>query len=72
MQEEISALNKNCTWELVPKPIDADLVTCKCVYKLKKRAYGKTDRYKARLVARGFSKKYGQDYMRLSALLLQW
>lgn len=62
MQEEISALNKNCTWQLVPKPADAELVTCKWVYKLKKNADGTIARYKARLVARGFSQQYGRDY----------
>lgn len=62
MQEEISALEKNNTWELVPKPIDTDLVTCKWVYKLKKKADGTIDRYKARLVTRGFSQNYGLDY----------
>lgn len=35
MKEEISALNKNSTWELIPMPKGADLVTCKWVYKLK-------------------------------------
>lgn len=55
MQEEISALNKNCTWELVPKPKNVTPVTCKWVYKLKKRVDGTIDWYKARLVARGFS-----------------
>ena len=60
--EEISALRKNDTWELVPKPHDADLITCKWVYKVKKKADGKIDRHKARLVARGFSQQYGRDY----------
>ncbi|RWR74934.1 Integrase, catalytic core [Cinnamomum micranthum f. kanehirae] len=62
MQEEISALNKNCTWELVSKPKNVTPVTCKWVYKLKKRADGTIDRYKARLVACGFSQQYGLDY----------
>ncbi|GMI99343.1 cysteine-rich RLK (RECEPTOR-like protein kinase) 8 [Hibiscus trionum] len=62
MVEEISALNKNDTWELVPKPVDVDLITCKWVYKLKKKTDGTIDRYKARLVARGFSQQYGRDY----------
>lgn len=62
MQEEISALNKNCTWELVPKPKNVAPVTCKRVYKLKKKTDGTIDRYKARLVARGFSQQYGLDY----------
>ena len=29
MMEEILALEKNDTWELVPKPHDVDLITCK-------------------------------------------
>ncbi|KAM7494627.1 hypothetical protein LguiB_029236 [Lonicera macranthoides] len=61
MREEISALNKNSTWDLVPKPKDAELVTCKWVYKLKMKANGTIDRYKARLVAHGFSQQYGLD-----------
>ena len=40
MNEEIEALNKNGTWDLVPKPKDAEIITCKWVYKLKKKAYG--------------------------------
>ncbi|KAK3039235.1 hypothetical protein RJ639_027939 [Escallonia herrerae] len=55
MQEEITALMKNETWELAPKPKDCEPVTCKWVYKLKKTADGTIDRCKARLVARGFS-----------------
>ena len=37
MMEEISTLRKNDTWELVPNPRDVDLITCKWVYKLKKK-----------------------------------
>jgi len=62
MMEEISGLKKNDIWELVPKPHDADLITCKWVYKVKKTADGRIDRHKARLVARGFSQQYGRDY----------
>ena len=61
MMEEISALQKNDTWELVPKPHDVDLITCKWVYKMKKKTDGRIDRHKARLVARGFSQQYGRD-----------
>lgn len=62
MHDEIDALHKNATWELVPKPKGADLITYKWLFKLKKKADGTVDRYKARLVARGFSQKYGFDY----------
>lgn len=62
MNEEMHALVKNETWDLVPKPKDVKPVSCKWVYKLKKKADGSIDRYKARLVARGFSQVYGEDY----------
>ena len=29
MHEEIKALHQNDTWELVPKPNEADIITCK-------------------------------------------
>lgn len=60
--EEIAALHKKDAWELVQKPKNADLITCKWVYKLKKKADGTIDRFKARLIACGFSQQYGLDY----------
>ncbi|KAK9120307.1 hypothetical protein Syun_017924 [Stephania yunnanensis] len=62
MQEEIEALHKNQTWELVPKPENCKPITCKWVYRLKKKSDGTVDKCKARLVARGFSQSYGLDY----------
>ncbi|KAI3826790.1 hypothetical protein L1987_00846 [Smallanthus sonchifolius] len=62
MEEELSALIKNQTWELVPKPTDVKPISCKWVFKIKRKADGTVERYKARLVARGFSQQYGIDY----------
>ncbi|KAL3510913.1 hypothetical protein ACH5RR_030314 [Cinchona calisaya] len=62
MNEGMTALVKNETWDLVRKPESVQPITCKWVYKLKRKADGSTDRFKARLVARGFSQKYGEDY----------
>lgn len=62
MDEDISALNQNQTWDLVPKPKDVRPISCKWVYKLKTRPDGSIDRYKARLVTRGFAQQYGLDY----------
>lgn len=62
MKEEIAALEQNQTWELVPKPRDVNHISCKWVYKIKRRTYGSIEKHKARLVARGFSQEYGLDY----------
>lgn len=62
MEEEYAALISNHTWELVDLPDNKNLVSCKWVFKLKTDAEGAVKKYKARLVARGFSQKYGVDY----------
>ena len=56
-------------WDLVPKPKDAKIITCKWVYKLKKKVNGSIDRYKARLVAHGFSQQCGLDYKETFSLV---
>ncbi|KAE8676439.1 hypothetical protein F3Y22_tig00111614pilonHSYRG00169 [Hibiscus syriacus] len=62
MKEEIDALQQNQTWDIVPKIKDVKPISCKWVYKIKRRPDGSIERYKARLVARGFSQQYGLDY----------
>jgi hypothetical protein len=62
MLEELKALEKNKTWDLVPFPMDKKVVGCKWVYTVKQNPDGKVERYKARLVAKGYSQTYGIDY----------
>jgi len=62
MQEEYNSLMANITWTLVPLLVDRKLVFCKWVFKIKQGANGEVERYKARLVARGFIQTYGVDY----------
>ena len=81
MKEELDALHKTGTWDLVDIPSGKSAIGCKWVYKIKTRSDGTIDRYKYRLVARGFTQEYGIDYEEtfllwldflLSGLLLQF
>ncbi|XP_078158439.1 putative mitochondrial protein AtMg00820 [Carex rostrata] len=62
MLEELSALCKNKTWELVSLPPGKKVVGCKWVFTVKQNPDGLIERYKARLVAKGYSQTYGIDY----------
>jgi Reverse transcriptase (RNA-dependent DNA polymerase) len=62
MDEEIGTLGKMGTWRLEVLPGDRKPVGCKWVYLRKKDENGSIIRYKARLVAQGFSQKPGTDY----------
>ena len=62
MDSEYQSLMENGTWQLVPPPADRKLVSCKWLLRKKLNADGSISRYKARLVARGFSQVPGMDY----------
>ncbi|MCO5586428.1 hypothetical protein L7F22_040368 [Adiantum nelumboides] len=62
MDSEYQSLIDNNTWQLVPAPANRKLVTCKWLLRKKFLSDGSVSRYKARLVARGFSQVPGKDY----------
>ena len=55
MEEEMNCLAKNNTWNLVELPERRNVVGCKWVFKLKQKVDGSIKRYKATLVAKGYS-----------------
>ena len=62
MDDEYDSLQNNKTWDLVSLPLGRKLVQCKWIYKTKLEAYGSTTKYKAQLVAKGYSQVHGLDY----------
>jgi hypothetical protein len=62
MAEEIAALERTGTWELVPCPPGVRPITCKWVYKVKTHSDGSFARCKSRLVVRGCQQQHGRDY----------
>ncbi|GJU98562.1 ribonuclease H-like domain-containing protein [Tanacetum coccineum] len=62
MNEEMQALYENNTWDLVDLPRNRKAIGSKWVYKTKLKSTSEIDRYKDRLVAKGFNQKEGIDY----------
>jgi hypothetical protein len=62
MQEEIDSIHKNDTWDFTELPHDKKKIGTKWVYKTKYNSDGSVERHKERLVAKGFTQRYGIDY----------
>jgi hypothetical protein len=55
MDEEFYQIEKNDTWELVPRPKDKNVIDTKWVYMNKLNEYGKVTKKKYRLVCKGYA-----------------
>ena len=55
MDEEMDSLDKNEAWNIVQLPAGRKFVGRKWLFKKKLNAQGKVDKYKAYLVAKGYS-----------------
>ncbi|KAL6348342.1 hypothetical protein AAG906_005643 [Vitis piasezkii] len=62
MSTELQALERNNTWEMVPLPPGHKPIGCRWVYKIKYHSDGTIERYKAHLVAKGYTQVAGIDY----------
>lgn len=62
MTKEYTALMRNDTWALVPYSSDMNLISTKWIFRIKYTKDGGVERYKARLVARGFQQNAGIDF----------
>ncbi|MCO5556285.1 hypothetical protein L7F22_009831 [Adiantum nelumboides] len=62
MQQEIDSIHKNHTWDLVDLPTGKKPIGTKWVFKVKRKQDDTVDRYKAKLVAKGYALQKGIDY----------
>ena len=62
MEEEMVALKRNNTWNLVPLPEGQKHVGCEWVFKRKISSDGSIQNYKACLVAKGYFRVAAIDY----------
>jgi hypothetical protein len=59
IQVEFDSLARHQTWQLIPRPPNRKTVSIKWVFKLKDTL---PPRPKARLIARGFTQTFDEDY----------
>lgn len=71
MAEELKAFEENQAWEFVHRKEADRVVQCKWVFKKKFECDGKV-RYRARLVAKGFTQKEGLDYTETYSPVLRY
>ena len=69
MNEELDHIEKDETWELVPRPKDKNIVGTKWIFKKKFNQDGKVIRNKERLVCKGYAQGEGIDFEETYALV---
>ena len=62
IDSEIESILHNHTWELVKLPPGCKTLSSKWVFKRKRKVDGSIDKYKARLVIKGYKQTKGLDY----------
>ena len=73
MEVEMNSMNTNDVWDLEEIPNWAKIVSCERVYKTKYDSKGNVERYKAWLVAKGFTQREWIDYNEsFPSSLMQW
>jgi len=69
MKDEMNSMASNGVWDLVELPNGLKAIGCKWVFKTKKDSLGNIERYKARLISKGFTQKEGINYKEIFSLV---
>jgi hypothetical protein len=72
MDNEIAAIERNDSWELTVLPNNSRKIGVKWIYKTKLNEKGEVDKYKAKLVAKGYAHQHGIDYTEVFAPVARW
>ena len=62
INSEIASLEANQTWEVMPLPTGKQAIPSKWIFKVKRGSRGKIERFKARLVVKGYAQRLGIDF----------
>ena len=62
IKEELDTLKRAGTWEVTERPKERNVVRNRWVFRIKKDAARRVERYKAQLIAKGFTQAHGVDY----------
>jgi hypothetical protein len=62
VQNEMDSILTNGTWETCDCPVGCKPVGCKWIFKKKLKPDGTINKYKPKLVAKGFTQKEGEDF----------
>jgi hypothetical protein len=62
MKEELKMIEKNQTWELVDRPQHKKAIGVKWIFRTKMNSDGSMNKYKARLVVKGYAQMFGVDF----------
>lgn len=59
--DELTTLMRHGTWKLISPPTNCNPVGCKWIFHVKRKSDESVDRFKVRLVAKGFNQRKGLD-----------
>ena len=72
MNDEMESMKTNQVWDLVDVPSGRKAIGNKWVLKIKRKVDGSIERYKARLMAKGYTQKEGVDYEETFSLVVRF